>query len=141
MKDNIIIAALGILVVIGLMATTGSDGNPLGGISDAACTTSSVAAITVGNQESSTVVSAASNRAIVLIQQPANATNTVSLSVDEGAAANVGDGLELTAATTTSPVTHMTFGRHNNADIPYTGAITGITDSGSTTVLVTQCNY
>jgi hypothetical protein len=103
------------------------------------CTTSTVTAVTVGNQVSTRIVATSSRRALVRIEQPANATNTVTLSLNSDIAATAGNGLQLTPATTTSPVPLMDFGL--NADLNYTGSIQAITNTGSSTLLVTQCNF
>lgn len=103
------------------------------------CTTSTVTAVAIGNQASTRIVATSSRRAFVRIQQPINATNTVSLIANADAPATTVTGLQLTAATTTSPVPFITFGL--NTDFNYTGSITGITNTGSSTVLVTQCNF
>lgn len=101
-------------------------------------TTSSVA--TVGDDESGTLLSANGRRAFAIIQQPTNATNTVALSTDEGAAAVLGSGYQLDdIATSTGEASKFIVGLAT--DMPYTGAITGLTNNGSTTVLVTECTY
>jgi hypothetical protein len=103
------------------------------------CVTSTVTAVAIGNQASTRIVATSSRRAFVRIQQPINATNTVSLIANADAPATTATGLQLTAATTTSPIPYMEFGL--NTDMNYTGSITGITNTGSSTVLVTQCNF
>lgn len=103
------------------------------------CNVQTVSAVTVGHQLSSTLVSAYSNNAWVRIQVPSNATNTYSLSFDSGVAATVGNGLELNGLGGTTTENKITFGL--NTDFPYVGAVTGITDQGSTTLLVTECRY
>ena len=103
-----------------------------------ACDTNTVTAAGVGADESSTILAAHSRRAFAQIQLEENsagiATSTVYISFDEGAAATLNDGLKLGTST---PV--LTFGL--NTDNPYVGAVTGITDTASTTVLVTECRY
>lgn len=102
------------------------------------CTITTIAPATVGNQVSSTVLAASSNRAYARIQQVRDAsgaaTSTVSLAFNDGSAATVSTGLQLS---TTSPF--IEFGL--DTDFPYVGAVTGITNTGSTTVQVTACNY
>jgi hypothetical protein len=71
-----------------------------------------------------------------MIQRPENvqgvATNTVSVSID-GGAATLATGLELATSTP-----FLSFG---TAGAPFTGAVTGITSTGSTTVRVVECGY
>lgn len=109
------------------------------GITDASCSVNTVSAVSVGDDVSSTILSAKGNRAYAKIQLVETAggvaTSTVFLSLDEGAAATLNNGLKLATSTPFIEV-----GR--NADNPYTGAITGITNgTASTTVLVTECSY
>lgn len=110
-----------------------------GGLNNPKCSVSSTEFASVGKDIGSTILSANETRAWARIQQVANATNTVSLSFDEGAAAVAGQGAALTPATTTSPYTAIEFGR--NAGFVYTGAVTGLADKGSTTVMITECSY
>ena len=109
-----------------------------GGQTAISCSVSTVAAAVVGNQNSSTLLSASTNRAWARITQVKNssdvATNTVYVSFDEGAAATLYNGVTLATATPS-----IDFGK--NTDFPYTGAVTGITTVGSTTVEITQCIY
>ena len=110
-----------------------------GGITARGCSITHTTAA-VGNQASSVVLSANSRRAWAVIEQPINATNTVSVSFDEGAAATAGNGYVLTTATTTSPV-GQTPGFGQNADFAYMGEVEAITGTGSTTVLASECIY
>lgn len=102
-----------------------------------ACTISTVAQATVGHQLSSTILAANSRRAWAIIEQPLNATNT--LSINFGATATVNTGLQLPPATTTNETDHIELGINTN--FPYTGDVMGITNNGSTTVRITQCVY
>jgi len=111
----------------------------IGNISSQPCTVTTIAVATVGNQQSSTILATSSRRAWARIQQPINATNTVSISFNSSAPATLTSGLQLTPATTTSADNYIDFGI--NTDFPYTGGVTGLTNLGSTTVLVTSCNY
>lgn len=142
MKKTTIIG-IGIIVLVALATFyVTSDRQTFGGGAGqtaTSCTTSTVAVATIGNQLSGTVLAAHSNRAWARIEQPINATNTVNLAFNAGTAATITSGLQLTTATTTSPVAYIDFGR--NTDFPYTGAVTGITNTGSTTILVTECRY
>lgn len=99
------------------------------------CTTSTVASVTVGNDLTTTVLSAYSNRAWARIQVADGEVEPIFLSFDDGAAATVDNGLAITATSTTG----MEFGL--NTWFPYVGAVTAITGTASTTVLVTECRY
>lgn len=108
----------------------------IGGLTAAKCTpTHSVA--TIGHQLSSTILSAASNRAWAVITLPTDsvgvATNTPAFSFDGGSAVLATDY----RLSTSTP--EIVFGRATV--FPYVDAVTGITDVGSTTVRVTQCLY
>ena len=113
------------------------DEDPFKGAFDAKCNvTQSVA--TIGDDISSEILAASGVRAWAVIQQPISATNTPSLSFDEGAAAVAGQGYTLDDVSSSTDETPR-FGR--NAFFAYTGAVTGITNNGSTTVNVIECNY
>lgn len=101
------------------------------------CTISTVTAATVGHQVSSTILASNGRRAWAIIEQPLNATNT--LSINFGAAATVNSGIQLPPATTTNESDKITLGL--DTDFPYTGDVMGITNNGSTTVRITQCVY
>lgn len=101
------------------------------------CTVSTSTARSVGHQESSQILATSSNRAWAIIQVKTNETNIVSLSFGNGASAVVNQGMTL--GTSTEDTNEITFGR--NTELPYTGAVAGITNTSSTTVLVTECNY
>lgn len=139
---NFVIIMLAVVVIGGgiIWGTRSSSFGGTGAGSQAdACTVNTVTMATVGNQISSTILSAHANRAWARIQQPINATNTVNVAANAGAAATRVSGLQLPASTTTSPVPYLDMGLAT--DFPYTGAVTGITDSGSSTVEVTECLY
>lgn len=132
--------------IVALLITSGSyyvlskrSFGGIGNISSSPCTVSTIAVATVGHQQSSTILAASGRRAWARIQQPINATNTISLAFNAGASATLTSGLQLTPATTTSADNYIDFGL--DTDFPYTGAVTGLTNLGSTTVLVTSCNY
>ena len=90
--------------------------------------------VAIGHQAPTTILAAA-NRQWAAIQQPENATNTVSVSF--GGTPTTGSGLSLTPATSTSPFPYFEFG--NNTPFNYTGAVSARTNSGSTTIKVIQC--
>lgn len=138
------LSVIGLLVVSGglfyqlssVERTTVAD---LGGIRDSKCSVSSTEVVSIGDDISTQVLASAENRAYARIQTVANeSVNAVYLSFDEGAAAVVGEGARL-ATSTDSRGSVIEFGR--NADMPYIGAVTAITDVASTTVLVTDCLY
>lgn len=91
----------------------------------------------LGHQVATTIVAASSTRSYMRIEQPINATNTVSYAL--GTAATIASGAQLTTATTTSPVAFVEMGIAT--DNPYTGAVSAITNVGSSTVLVTECGF
>lgn len=132
--STIIILILLAFVARGVMGNNPTDLS-LKGLTDSACAVSSVASVAVGDDISSTVVSATSNRAYARIGVADAETEPIFLSFDEGAAATVGNGLIISA--TSSP--YIEFGR--GTLFPYTGAVTAITGSASTTLSVTVCNY
>lgn len=146
MTKPIIIGVLVAFVMIGSYAALQVSDNGFlrgGGESFRArgCAVNTVTQAIIGPDISSTLLSASSVRAWARIQQTDNASTTSHLSFDEGAAAVVGAGLVLgpdIAGASTTP-NFIDFGL--NTDFPYTGAVTGITDLSSTTVLVTECRY
>jgi len=129
-----------IAIIIALLFGGGYGATQLGGTSftTKSCAVSTVTAAIVGNEASSAVLSAYSNRAwakIELVETTSGvATNTPSISFDEGTDATLAGGLKLSTSTPS-----IVFGL--NTDFPYTGAVTGITDVGSTTIRVTECRY
>lgn len=104
-----------------------------------ACRVASTTRVKVGNQSSVMVVGTTTNRAYTRISQLDNATNTVSVSFSQGAAATLTTGQVLSIGAATG--TQYTLEAGLNTDFPYTDAITAITDKGSTTVIVTNCTY
>lgn len=90
------------------------------------------------------VLATSSRRAWARISVGDNATNTVFLSFDEGAKAVANTGLVLNRANgtaggeaTTTP--YVEFGL--NTDFPYTGAVSATSETGTSTLLVSQCVY
>ncbi len=98
------------------------------------CDTYSSTSAVIGDDLSSTILSAYSNRAYARIQVLENSTDIFNLSFDEGADAEVGKGMSLSSSTP-----FIEFGLNTN--FPYVGAVTGITTTASTTVQVTTCRY
>jgi hypothetical protein len=122
------------LATIALIVNFSGGSAELGGISDASCSVSSTETVTIGDDVSVQVLAAASNRAYARITALDGEANTISLSFDEGAAAVDNQGALLHDASY-----YIEVGR--NTDLPYTGAVTAITDTSSTTVAVTDCLY
>lgn len=141
MKNIFIGAAIVLITVFSLHFTKGNDNEDvaLQGLNTTDCAVSTVTPATVGDDISSTLLASAANRAWAIIQQPLNATNTVSISFDEGAAAVLGLGISLQNSSTTTGTSYLKFGL--STDFPYAGAVTGITSTGSSTVQITQCLY
>lgn len=109
----------------------------IGNVNTQSCSITETKAV-VGHQLARTLLSANSRRAWAVIQQPVNASNT--LQIDLGGTAVFGSGAyQLTSATSTNPVSLITLGL--STDLPFTGAVTGITQSASSTVNVTECVY
>lgn len=140
MKPKIIIIGVVVLIALGALYAFRDSAvlGGAGGVGARECTVTESLA-TVGNNISSTVLAEYTNRAWAVIQLPllatGVATNTVSLSFDEGAAAVSGTDFTLSTST---PITEP-FGL--NSDFSYTGAVTGITSTGSTTLRVVECRY
>jgi hypothetical protein len=111
----------------------------LAGVSTTKCSVSTDTVKTIGNQLSSTILSANGTRAWAKIQMPSNATNTAAFSFDEGAAATLSSGTLLGQVNATTTTNEITFGL--STPFPYTGAITGLTNLGSTTVHVVECVF
>ena len=101
------------------------------------CTVSTTTAKSVGNQSSQTILATSTSRAWAIIQRLPNETNSTFVHFNNGANATVNNGMLV--GTTTGSLSAITFGR--NTDLPYVGAVTGITSNSSTTVLITECNY
>lgn len=129
--------ALSAYIVVGMHNV--AYGNSITGGDDAsACNTNTVTSVVVGNQLSTNVVATTSRRAYVRIELPTDtmgvATNTVAISLNNGNAATAVTGRILSTSTPS-----MTLGL--NTELPYTGTITALTSTGSTTVKVTNCIY
>lgn len=138
---------IGVALSVGLYAYASStysvlrDPNGLPAKDGAVCTVSSVAAVTIGDDISTQVLAASTNRAWARISVGNNATNTVFASFDEGAAATLNNGIGLNTANAggASSTPYIDFGI--TTPFPYNGAVTAITNYGTTTVLVTECSY
>src|SRR4029077_9648570 len=113
----------------------GASGAPL----QQGCIVSTSSSVVIGNQFSEWLWPTTTRRAWAKIQQPLNASNTVSISFRHGAAATLSSPNQLTMATSTNPVPILLFGIET--DIPYQGPVRALTNIGSTTVFVQQCVY
>ena len=119
------------------------DENSVPAVLGASCTTSSTRAVRIGHQQETTVFASSTARAWASIQVVANATNTVAIAF--GGVATLAQGYQLVpvqessniASGTTTP--SIQFGL--KTDFPYTGPVTALTNNGTTTVLVTECNF
>lgn len=135
-----IIGAVVLAAAVLAVGLSGDKSPQLGAsINQLKCDVTVVASSSVNANVSSTVLSANSRRAYARVEQLPNSVNKAFLSFDEGAAATVTSGLVLTVGTSSSPVPYIDFGL--NTAFPYTGAVTGITDTSTTSLLVTECTY
>lgn len=134
---------LGFVIVIFSVVTNRTATIPrdlsLGGVSDPSCTVSSATSTAIGNEASSQILAAKGNRAYARVSVIGSESNIVSLSFDEGASALVNKGIVINGTTTEGTATYVEFGRATN--FPYVGAVTGITNTSSTTIAVTECLY
>jgi len=114
-----------------------SFGGVLGGFSDRGCSFTETASSTVGASNQTQLLATSTRRAFARIQKDlsAIASSTVFVSFD-GAPAGAFANLALNASST---ATSIEFGL--NTDLPYTGSVHAITNTGSTSVLVTECVY
>lgn len=99
------------------------------------CSVQNSSSVAIGDDISSTLFSGHSRTAYAEISVVGSAGQDFYLSFDEGASAVVGEGVHLSATTTPKVV----FGL--NTDFPYTGAVTGISSSATTTLSLTVCRY
>ena len=136
---NIFIGIIATVVIfVGLSYTPVSV--PVGGLASRDCDVTETT-ISVGHQLSTTVLSAKGRRAWAVIQQPINATNTVTVSFDGGTAAvdTQGYSLSINDGNSASTTDQVIFGL--NTLFPYTGAVTAITASASSTLSIISCAY
>lgn len=108
------------------------DENNVPAVLGSSCDSASVGSVVVGNQQATTLQGTTTRRALYRIQQPVNATNTLSIALN-GTAAVSGSGLVLQATSSAEFGLTTTF--------PYTGPISIITNAGSSTVMVSLCTY
>ena len=103
-----------------------------GGYTYQNCNVTVTDTVVVGDDLSTTMLSATSGRTWARIQLEANETDNVYLMF--GSTATINDGLLLSSST----VDYIDIGMAT--DIPYSGIITGITDgTASSTLLITEC--
>lgn len=141
-KNYIIAFVLLALVAVWYIAATrnSSFGNGTNGGSLAdACTILTTTAVAVGTSGTNVVLATSSNRAYAIIEQPINASNTTAVLLGNGAPATLTSGIQLTPATSTSPLGSYTVGL--NTATPYTGAVTALESTGASFVFVTDCRY
>ena len=129
----------GAVLLVGWASLATEKAQTLGGVSTTKCSVTTDTVKTIGNQLSSTILSANNTRAWAKIQMPSNATNTAAFSFDEGAAATLTSGTLLGQLNATTTTNSAEFGL--STVFPYTGAVTGITNAGSTTVHVIECVF
>lgn len=108
----------------------------IGSVNQRSCSyaTSSVTTLT---QTSQVVLATSSSRAWARIHQ-VQATSTVYLNFNGGPAVVAASSTTI-ALNATSSAPFIEFGL--NTEFPYTGAVTGVVDAGSTAVRVTECNW
>ena len=133
------------------------DANRLPLTQGATCDTAVSTSAIIGNEASVQLLATSSTRlwAKIQVANGASTTNWLSFAADSLAVVDTGVALNATTtvgrstigneATTTiefhvggSFITEQVFGI--NTDFPYTGAVQGITNYGSTTVTVTECS-
>jgi hypothetical protein len=103
------------------------------------CSTGTTTPVVIGNQATSTILAKRADRAWALIQQPQNATNTVAVAFSGFMSADMAEGVQLQSSSSTTGISYLKFGL--STELPDTGIISGLTSTGSTTVLVTECTY
>lgn len=144
-----VVAGVIVAVILALMLSTQyasgapapRDENQVPAVLGASCTPGATRFVTIGHQAQTTVFSTSTARAWASIQVPANATNTVALAL--GGTATLGQGYQLvpTSASGTGGTTTPSIQLGLKTDLPYTGIVTALTNNGTTTVLVIECNF
>lgn len=142
MEKSKLFLTLGLLLSVGVAGfLLGYKELPLGGGGQAerACQTSTSTRSLV-NTTSRQVLATSSQRAFARISidiatSTVIATSSINLAFNEDATVGAGTSTLLSSSTPH----FIEFGR--NTDFPYTGAVQGATDSGATTVFVTECVY
>ena len=107
-----------------------------------ACATASSTTFAVGKDLSSVIIGTTSARAFGKLMLFPNATNTVYVAFD-GKTATVANGFPIfttgSPTASSSEVAFLEFGL--DTDFPYTGAISVISNNGSTTLNAINCAY
>lgn len=101
------------------------------------CDLVATTSVAIGHQSSTQIVAANALNAYVRIEQPSTATNTVFIAY--GATATTQNSTRLSSSTNSMIPDRIEMGL--DTDFPYTGAVSAITNQGSTTVGVTVCRY
>jgi hypothetical protein len=109
------------------------------GIDAKHCRMSTTARVTIGNQASTVVLATSTKRAFATIKQPEAATNSVAVRLQHGVAATLVTGYTLSNSTTSNAASEIAFGL--STDLPYVGAVTAISSTGSTSLEVEECVY
>ena len=107
------------------------------GITDRGCTVTTATTSLVGRDVSVKLLATSSGRAWARLQQP-HGTSTIYLALNDAAAATT-SGATTLALNATSSMGVFELGRDTN--FKYIGAVSGITDNGTTTVKITECTY
>lgn len=143
---SILLVLVGVVFAIGTYAYAAStfsvlkDPNGEPAKNGAVCTVGTQAPVTVGHQQATKILATSTTRAWARIAVVNNATTTAWLAFnDVSAVANRGVGLNLANANGASTTPELDFGI--TTDFPYNGAVSAITNFGSTTLMVTECNY
>lgn len=135
MKQILTIALVSAVVVFAIYPWIGTMRDGIGGPSSIFGTNCVIATTTpqkIGPSKSRLLLATSSRRAWARL----TATTTVWLSLDEGRPARSGHGIQVGDSGST---TLRTF--EIDLDMPYTGAVYGITSSPTSTVSVTECAY
>lgn len=94
----------------------------------------------IGNQQSLRIMASTTRRAWAVLQAGDNATNTVAFGLND-VNATLATGYLINVPNTLGASSTPNFSFGLKTDFPYTGAITAITDNGSTTIRVIECTY
>ena len=100
----------------------------------------SQSSVTIGDDISTNVLSTTTRRAWARVSLANNATNTVSVRLNDVSAVH-NTGILLNAAVAGGASTTPMFEFGLNTDMPYVGAVKAITNLSTTTLLITECVY
>lgn len=133
-KETLLLLAFAILVIGAVFLTTGGEEfSGQGGVTATACSISSQTRVSIGDDVSTQVVASDARNAYTLLQLALDESNAVYLGFGQDAVTT--GGLILDASTDRSLAVGL------NSDFPFTGAINAITNTSSTTLYVTVCEY